>query len=116
MNLLPELDSTGKIVEDIRNHQEEIKRLKKTLKKRNKKERKQKSEKTSTNNKKIIGSGNSCHRCGEIMIRKSHITPPLKFHYTQWDVCKCGVVKHYEEFKSSDWKEYERQNSFIKSL
>jgi len=113
MNLLPELDSTGKIVEDIRNYQEEIKKLKKTLKQR---ARKEKTEKKSAQGKKIIGSGNSCHKCGEIMTRKAHINSPLKFHYTQWDVCKCGVVKHYEEFKSNDWQEYERQNNFIRSL
>lgn len=113
MHLLPELDSTGKIVEEIRNHQEEIKKLKKTLKQRNKKPR---EEKKSFKSKKVVGIGEKCHKCGNQMIRKAHINLPLKFHYTQWDVCTCGVVKHYEEFKSEDWKEYERQNNFIKSL
>lgn len=116
MNLLPELDNTGKIVEEIRSHQEEIKRLKKTLKQQNKKQRKPREEKKSFKSKKVIGIGNTCHKCGEIMTRKAHVTPPLKFHYTQWDVCKCGVVRHYDEFKSEAWKEYERQGNFINSL
>lgn len=115
MNFLPELDNNGKIQEKIEEHKKEIVRLKKDLKKRLK-QRKPKEEKKSAQSKITIGMGASCHKCGKTMVRKAHKVPPLKFHYVKWDVCTCGVVKHYEEFKCEEWKEYERQQDFIRNI
>lgn len=72
-------------------------------------------------NKAIIkGIGNNCPKCDKPMDRKEHPKhwkPKNNYFFTEWDCCKhCGYVQHYEEFKSSDWKENEMQESFFKSL
>lgn len=73
------------------------------------------------NNKAIkLGEGELCPKCKIPMERRAH--PPnwqgrSVYHYKQWDFCiKCFHLQHYEEFKSSDWQEDERQQSFFKSL
>lgn len=68
----------------------------------------------------IIGEGENCPKCKKPMSRKKH--PPhwrniKSYYYTEWDYCKpCGHVQHYEEYKSHEWQEVERQKSFFKSI
>ena len=64
-------------------------------------------------------SENKCPKCKELMERRSWKEKPKNknYFYTEWDYCKpCGFVQHYEEFKSNDWQEDERQDSFMRNL
>jgi hypothetical protein len=66
----------------------------------------------------IIGTGEKCPKCGKIMERRGHKERPKQtWYYSEWDVCHdCKHIQHYEEFKSSDWKEQEEQESFFNSI
>lgn len=66
----------------------------------------------------IIGFGNECPKCSEPMQRRKHRAQPDKtFFYSQWDYCiPCKHVQHYEEFKSGDWKESQRQEEFLNNI
>lgn len=77
---------------------------------------------------KVIGKGNRCSGCNEIMERREHSETPKKtWHYTKWDICKnhnCSKsVQHYEEFKSIAWQlhesgldEIDRQDNYMRNL
>lgn len=72
-------------------------------------------------NKAIIkGVGKECPKCKRSMDRRKHPAhwkSKKSFYYTEWDFCpKCNHVQHYEEFKSNDWQEQERQESFFRSI
>lgn len=66
----------------------------------------------------VIGVGEKCPKCSEFMERRKHKDRPGKtWFYTQWDYCKsCKHIQHYEKFKSSEWQEVERQESFLNSI
>jgi uncharacterized protein with PIN domain len=68
---------------------------------------------------KVKGIGKDCPKCKVPMETRERILPPKdkSYYYTQWDYCtQCGHVQHYEQYKSSDWQEVERQDQFMKSL
>lgn len=75
---------------------------------------------TISNKAVVIGDGKECPKCKRLMERRkhpSHWRNNKSYYYTEWDFCKfCKHVQHYEEFKSSDWQEQERQESFFNSL
>lgn len=69
----------------------------------------------------VLGNGEKCQKCGEVMQRRGHKEIPQKtWYYKKWDIClnsNCKMhVQHYEEFKSSDWVEAEQQESFIRNI
>lgn len=68
----------------------------------------------------VIGKGTQCPKCKELMERRSHPGHYIhrkSYFYTEWDFCsKCKHIQHYEEFKSTAWKQEESQMSFLKSL
>lgn len=68
----------------------------------------------------VVGLGDDCPKCNEPMERRkhpNHWTNKKSFYYIQWDYCnKCKHVQHYEDFKSSDWKEFEQKEDFIKNI
>jgi uncharacterized protein with PIN domain len=67
----------------------------------------------------VLGQGNECPKCKQNMERRGHKEIPTKktYYYKKWDYCKpCGHVQHYEEFKSSQWVEDERQDLFFNNL
>lgn len=69
----------------------------------------------------VIGAGLECNQCGQVMERREHNEKPLRtWFYTEWDYCKnndCNKnVQHYEKYKSSEWQEDERQESFFRDL
>ncbi len=73
------------------------------------------------NNKAIvIGNGENCPKCFKPMERRKH--PPhwvnrKNYYFTEWDYCtKCNHTQLYEKYKSQDWQEDERQESFFRSL
>ena len=68
----------------------------------------------------VIGEGKECKKCWKPMERRKH---PINwkskksYYFTEWDYCQnCKHIQHYDEFKSSDWQEIERQQSFLKSI
>ena len=78
--------------------------------------------KNKISNKAItIGYENECPKCKKLMERRKHPAHwvnknPVCF-YTEWDYCPdCNHVQHYEEYKSSSWKELDRQRSFLNSI
>ena len=65
------------------------------------------------------GDGKECPKCKVLMERRERIIPPVNksYFYKEWDYClKCGHIQHYPEFMSEDWKEDERQQTFLSSL
>lgn len=67
----------------------------------------------------IKGIGNNCPKCIEPMQRRERVKAPKDktYFFTEWDYClKCGHVQHYDEFKCPNWKEIERQQSFLINL
>lgn len=67
----------------------------------------------------VKGIGNLCPKCKKPMERRERIYPPdnKTYFYKEWDYCKdCSHIQHYDEYKSEDWKEDERQASFLNSL
>lgn len=67
----------------------------------------------------VKGIGNECPKCFKPMQRRERIAPPPNktYFYKEWDYClDCGHLQHYEEFKSSEWQETERQEDFFRSL
>lgn len=66
----------------------------------------------------VIGNGEPCPSCRKPMQRRKHGTEPkTNYFYTEWDYCReCCHVQHYEKYKSSDWREDERQQSFFRDL
>ena len=48
-----------------------------------------------------IGTGERCPKCRSTMTRVRHPdgTPLKAGQFTQWDVCNCGRVQHYEAFR-----------------
>jgi len=108
---------------------ERKKQLKKELKEINKRLHKPKRKNAKPQVKKerkkrfIVSEevGRECNRCGMVMERREHITKPNKtWYYTKWDYCSNGscekTVQHYDEFKSEDWKEGERQEEFLANI
>lgn len=66
-----------------------------------------------------IGEGSICRKCNKpTVIRKRTEKPRDKnFFYTQWEFCpRCNAVYFDEQFKSNDWKEDERQKSFLNDI
>lgn len=55
----------------------------------------------------ILGQGNRCPKCNEIMQRRGHkyLTEKQQhapYHFSEWDVCinyKCRHMQHYDEYK-----------------
>lgn len=71
------------------------------------------------NHFKIKGEGNKCPKCKKVMERRERIKMPKNktYYFTEWDYClNCKFVQHYDEFKSFDWQEDERQQSFLRSI
>lgn len=67
----------------------------------------------------VKGMGENCPKCLKPMERRKRILPPKNksYFFTEWDYCKlCSHVQHYEKFKSSEWVEQERQESFFRDL
>lgn len=67
----------------------------------------------------VIGEGKECPKCGKKMERRMHRFPPKdkNYFFTKWDFCRpCHHIQHYEEFKSSAWKEMEEQANFFNSI
>ena len=76
----------------------------------------------------VVGSGERCKGCQEVMERREHSERPKKtWFYTKWDCCKnraCAkTIQHYDEFKSYEWQlheaglgEIDRQDTFIRNL
>jgi len=67
----------------------------------------------------IKEGGGACKKCGKICVIKKWKTPPRKrnYYFTQWDYClNCKTVWFDEKYKSSDWKEQERQEEHMRSL
>lgn len=68
----------------------------------------------------IVGKGEKCPKCFQEMEHRKH--PPhwvnrKSYYYKEWDYCKkCNHVQHYEKYKSSEWIEQERQDSFFRDL
>ena len=65
---------------------------------------------------KVKGEGNKCPKCFIPMERRERIKRPKTktYFYTEWDYCKkCGHIQHYEQFKSVQWQENERQQNFF---
>lgn len=67
-----------------------------------------------------IGIGDKCKKCSEDMERRGHPkhwVSTKSFYYTEWDFCpSCKHVQHYDKFKSPEWQEQERQESFMRSI
>lgn len=67
----------------------------------------------------IEGDGKNCPKCEEKMQRRKRVKPPVNktYFFREWDYCpKCSHVQHYEEFKSSQWIEDERQQNFLRDI
>lgn len=69
----------------------------------------------------VLGEGEKCVRCGEIMERRKHRFHPKKnWFFTEWDYCKninCKMsVQHYEKYKSQDWQEIENQENHMRDI
>ena len=66
----------------------------------------------------IIGQGEPCPKCNELMQRRKHrIQPSQSWFYEKWDYCPaCKHIQHYEEFKSNAWKESESRDNFFKEI
>jgi uncharacterized protein with PIN domain len=65
----------------------------------------------------IVGEGNICPKCNELMQRRKHEKTPDKWHFTEWDYCSsCNGVKHYDKFKCASWKELENQNDHFRNI
>ncbi len=59
------------------------------------------------------GQEKECPKCKRIMERREHSTKPhSNYFFTEWDYCKpCGHLQHYEQYKSTTWKETEDTNA-----
>lgn len=67
----------------------------------------------------VSGEGEPCPKCFKKMERRKRIKKPEKksYFFTEWDYCPtCSHVQHYDKYKSSDWVEAERQESFFRDL
>lgn len=67
----------------------------------------------------IIGKLKECPKCQKLMERRKRIKKPINncYFFSEWDYCSnCKHIQHYDEFKCFDWKEIERQKSFLDSI
>lgn len=67
----------------------------------------------------VKGKGNDCPKCKIPMQRRARKKPPANktYFFTEWDYCpNCSHIQHYDEFKSSDWKEAEYNNNRFQML
>ena len=56
---------------------------------------------------KVLGKGEQCPKCKEIMQRRAHeyLTEKQKnapYHFSEWDVCinyRCKHMQHYDKYK-----------------
>ena len=67
----------------------------------------------------VKGEGEPCPKCFKKMERRKRIMPPKNktYFFREWDYCgACSHVQHYDKFKSSEWVEAERQESFFRDL
>lgn len=56
---------------------------------------------------KVIGQGEECKKCKQVMQRRAHeyLTDKQQkapYHFSEWDVClnyKCNHLQHYDKFK-----------------
>lgn len=67
----------------------------------------------------VEGEGKECPKGCGLMERRKRIKPPKNktYFFSKWDYCqKCHHVQHYEEFKSTQWVEDERQKNFFNSI
>lgn len=48
----------------------------------------------------VVGEGEPCPKCHNIMQRRSHREVPDHPHFEKWDYCKpCRHVQHYQEYR-----------------
>ena len=63
--------------------------------------------KSLPNRNRILGKGEVCKKCGEVMQHRAHEAITEKqlnkpYYYSEWDVCVskgCRMVQHYDKYK-----------------
>lgn len=69
----------------------------------------------------VVGKGENCNRCGQVMERRKHSQRPKQtWFYSEWDYCNnidCPKnVQHYDKYKSSAWQEIENQENHLRDI